>query len=142
MVRNGLWWRCGCWPCHWQICSTSPLAVSEWGFGTYSVLIIMASLVVDVSCPEGYEWYMAIGSMMNPTSLALRELTPVRSYPARVPGWQLVFKGKGGMASIDRVDSEHFHGVLHLMSHADMKTLDSIESIYNRHPVTCHLYVR
>ena len=32
----------------------------------------------DTSCPDGHEWYLAIGSMINPTSLSLRELFPKR----------------------------------------------------------------
>lgn len=71
--------------------------------------------VFDNSTPPGHEWYLAIGSvsncfsyglfsapsrfylqMMNPISLSLRSLTPVRSYPVRVPQWKLVFLGFGG----------------------------------------------
>ena len=38
------------------------------------------------------EWYLAIGSMINPVSLQLRKLKPIRSYAARADGWKLVFK--------------------------------------------------
>ncbi len=66
---------------------------------------------VDVAQPPGHQWYLAIGSMMNPVSLKLRGLEPVRSYPARVPDWELVFVGAGGMASLQQTDGAFMHGV-------------------------------
>lgn len=78
--------------------------------------------------------------MINPVSLKLRNLNPVRSYPARVDGWKIVFLGMGGMASLAREDGAHMHGVLHLLTDAEMKVLDEIESVYCRAEVPCTLY--
>lgn len=89
---------------------------------------------------ETHEYYCAIGSMCNPISLQLRKLSPVKSFPCSVPGWQLVFRGQGGMGSIEPDENACMHAVVHLMSKEDMIVLDGIELSYSRHPVTCHLY--
>eukprot|EP00455_Lapot_gusevi_P025094 TRINITY_DN2629_c0_g1_i2.p1 TRINITY_DN2629_c0_g1~~TRINITY_DN2629_c0_g1_i2.p1 ORF type:complete len:276 (-),score=80.13 TRINITY_DN2629_c0_g1_i2:118-945(-) len=85
-------------------------------------------------------WYLAIGSMMNPVSLRLRELNPIQSMPAELKGYRLAFMFAGGMASIEKDENQSLHGVLHLMTPQDMKTLDSIEASYLRVPVVCTLY--
>ena len=78
---------------------------------------------------------------MNPTSLNLRNLFPRQSRPGILYGWKLVFRGGGGMGDIDPGSEEdHFHGILHQVTEAEFKHLDSIESIYSRVPVkvTCY----
>ena len=45
--------------------------------------------------------YFAIGSMTNEVSLSLRELTPISSKPAILRNHKLVFRGKGGMATVE-----------------------------------------
>eukprot|EP00455_Lapot_gusevi_P029905 TRINITY_DN3205_c0_g1_i1.p1 TRINITY_DN3205_c0_g1~~TRINITY_DN3205_c0_g1_i1.p1 ORF type:complete len:272 (-),score=75.20 TRINITY_DN3205_c0_g1_i1:162-977(-) len=85
-------------------------------------------------------WYLAIGSMMNPVSLRLRQLAPIRSMPAEVKGYRLMFFGVSGMASIEKAEGESLHGVLHLMTQEHMKILDEIELSYLRVNVTCTLY--
>ncbi len=99
--------------------------------------------------------------------MAMRKLSPVRSYPAQLVGWNIHFDNTGfsanstqcalknvnmpfilspgGMADIiehpggvDLVSS--FHGVLHLLSEADFATLDGIELTYDRTAVNARLY--
>jgi hypothetical protein len=67
--------------------------------------------------------YFAIGSMVNPTSLALRGLAPLNSQPAKLSGWALKFVGGAGMASAEVSDDPdaHIHGVLHCMTANDMR---------------------
>lgn len=79
--------------------------------------------------------------MINPVSVKLRDLTPIRSYPACCPNWKLVFVGQGGFASIEKDESSSLHGVLHLMSRDNMSSLDKFESSYNRRPVLCRAYL-
>lgn len=42
--------------------------------------------------------YFAIGSMMNQTSLSLRNLSPVESFPGEILDFKIKFFGAGGMA--------------------------------------------
>ena len=85
-------------------------------------------------------WYFAIGAMMNPTSLAGRQLSPKASVPALLLDFRLEFLGKMGMASATPAPGESFHGVLHRMAEPDMVRLDAIEAIYDRCPARCRLY--
>jgi len=93
-----------------------------------------------VNAPENTEFYFAIGSMCNPVSLALRGLKPLGSWPAKLSGWQLEFRGAGGMGNVRQEEGASFHGVLHLMTHDDMIALDKIEGSYLRLPVPVELY--
>ena len=95
---------------------------------------------IDVSIPAEHIWYFAIGSMINPISLALRDIKPIRSYPASCVGWKLVFKGPGGMGSIDPDASNTMQGVVHLLTSSDMKVLDGIEMAYSRSTVDVIAY--
>ena len=79
-----------------------------------------------------YIWYLAIGSMINPISLHLRDLTPLISYPAKCPNHRLVFRDPSGMADIQLCDGEEFHGVVHLLSIEQMIRLDQVEHMYKR----------
>ena len=77
--------------------------------------------------------YFAIGSMINPSSLAARKLTPLRSWPAEALDMHLSFDlGAAGMADAQPRAGASFHGVLHEMSAADMAALDKIEMSYAR----------
>ena len=57
-------------------------------------------------------FYVGIGSMMNPHSLAARDLSPLRSWPCRCTGFIRQFWGRMGMAEI----FEQVGGGLHNMS--------------------------
>lgn len=79
--------------------------------------------------------------MCNPTSLNLRTIFPSRSVPGVLAGWKLMFRGAGGMGDVDQgTDEDSFHGILHLVTPAEFKHLDSIESIYNRVQVPVKMY--
>jgi gamma-glutamylcyclotransferase (GGCT)/AIG2-like uncharacterized protein YtfP len=84
--------------------------------------------------------YFAIGSMMNPTSLALREVKPSRSWPGILHDYELVFVGTGGMGSIDYKKGASMHGVLHHVTAKEMAVLDKIEMSYKRLPVNIEMY--
>ena len=92
----------------------------------------------QIVLPDGrkFVWYLAIGSMINPISLYLRDLTPIASYPAVCPDYQLAFKGANGMGDIEACAQGAFHGVVHLLSDEQMAQLDKIESLYRRIVVT------
>jgi hypothetical protein len=79
-----------------------------------------------------YIWYLAIGSMTNPISLHLRDLTPLISYPAKCPGYRLVFRHPDGMADIEPCKGKAFHGVVHLLPIEQMIHLDQVEHMYRR----------
>lgn len=76
--------------------------------------------------------YFAIGSMVNPYSLASRGLRPLESRPGEILDYKLEFLGPMGMAGAVKCEGMSFHGVLHRMSLADMEALDKIESSYAR----------
>ncbi|CAF2974948.1 unnamed protein product [Rotaria socialis] len=77
-------------------------------------------------------WYLAIGSMTNPISLYLRDLTPLVSYPVKCPDYRLAFRDCCGMADIEYCPGKEFHGVVHLLPMKQMLYLDQIEHIYKR----------
>jgi hypothetical protein len=85
----------------------------------------------EIILPDGrkFSWYFAIGSMINPISLYLRDLTPLISYPAKCPNHQLIFRG---MADIEACPESEFHGVVHLLSDEQMTRLDAMEMTYRR----------
>lgn len=91
----------------------------------------------------GTSWYFAIGSMINPISLSLRNLTPIRSYPAQLIGYKIFFSYKG-FADIarlsDSAEESPSHGVLHLLTEEDFDQLDKIEIHYSRRFVQAKLY--
>lgn len=91
----------------------------------------------EIILPDGkkFVWYFAIGSMINPISLHLRDLIPLFSYPAKCLDYNLVFRGFGGMADIEACPAAEFHGVVHLLTHEDMARLDALEFTYRRIPV-------
>jgi hypothetical protein len=79
-----------------------------------------------------YIWYLAIGSMINPISLYLRDLTPLISYPAKCPNYRLVFRDRSAMADIEPCQGEEFDGVVHLLPIEQMIRLDQVEHMYRR----------
>jgi hypothetical protein len=79
-----------------------------------------------------YIWYLAIGSMINPISLHLRDLTPLISYPAKCSNYRLVFRDPCGMADIESCTGEEFDGVVHLLPLEQMICLDQVEHMYRR----------
>ena len=133
-----------------------------------SVPAACSSLLPSVALPTAgrHVWYAAIGSMTNPVSLLLRGIQPVAgcSTACVLRGYRLAFHGEAGMADIQRVDdratsapsscsssseaaavsnvrySDHFHGVLHLISEAHLGVLDRIEASYRRIVVSVELY--
>ena len=77
--------------------------------------------------------YFAIGSMMNPISLRMREISPIRSRPGVLKGYELIFVMANGYAAARKCDTskeEEIHGVLHTISKQTMEQLDRIESTY------------
>ncbi|CAF3906877.1 unnamed protein product [Adineta steineri] len=79
-----------------------------------------------------YFWYLAIGSMINPISLHLRDITPIISYPVKCPNHKLVFRDQCGMADIEECQGEEFDGVVHLVPIEQMDRLDQVEHMYKR----------
>lgn len=84
--------------------------------------------------------YFAIGSMINPVSLSLRNLNPSASWPGEVKDWELKFMGEGGMGTIWPKAGASLHGVLHVVTDAEMKALDQMEGGYDHVDVCVHLY--
>lgn len=93
----------------------------------------------EIILPDGrkYCWYLAIGSMTNPISLYLRELTALISYPARCLDHRITFRSHNGMADIEISSGGEFHGVVHLLTAEDMIRLDEIEVFYHRIQLKC-----
>lgn len=93
----------------------------------------------DIVLPDGrtFFWYFAFGSMMNPISLYLRQLIPLKSYPATCVDHKIVFRHPSGMADIEACQDSQFEGVIHLLTDEQMKRLDGLEIDYHRIKVTC-----
>jgi hypothetical protein len=93
----------------------------------------------DIILPDGQQfcWYFAIGSMINPISLYLRNLTSIISYPATCVDYKIAFRGHAGIADIEPCHGETFDGVVHLVSNEQMIRLDEIECFYHRIKITC-----
>jgi len=85
-------------------------------------------------------YYFAIGSMMNPTSLKLREIDVIRSYPGVIQNFKLNFAGRYGMAEALPSVGNCFHGVVHEITKEMMVKLDEIEFVYDRCSAQCKLY--
>ena len=74
--------------------------------------------------------YFAIGSMMNPVSLNMRGLNPIKSRPGILKNYELIFVMAHGMAAARLCDSSNIHGVLHRVSKAELDVLNKSESTY------------
>ena len=96
------------------------------------------STAID-NCKDAH-YYVGIGSMMNPTSLNLRNLNPIESYPVKCINFQRRFWGRMGMAEIFEEDGAEFHAVLHKLSDDDMQALDNMEKGYIRKCIDCYTY--
>ena len=94
----------------------------------------------EVYAVEGTFWYFAIGSMMNPRSLASRKLVPKESKPAVLADHEIYFFGTNGIAEAVEKKGESFHGVLHRMDEKTMADLDAIERSYTRKTGTARTY--
>lgn len=84
----------------------------------------------------GHTWYLALGSMTNPTSLALRDIHPIRSMPATVRDFRLQFTWRTGFphafGDAQPAAGWQFDGVLHLVTDAQVAILDTIEVGYRK----------
>ena len=81
--------------------------------------------------------YFAIGSMMNPVSLKIREIYPIKSRPGLLEGYELIFVMANGYAAARKCNTndqitvtKEIHGVLHTITKESMEKLDKIESTY------------
>ena len=88
----------------------------------------------------GTFWYFAIGSMINKTSISLRGIYPKVTKPAELMDFELYFFGSGGMAEALPKEGSSFHGVVHAMTDAQMKDLDSMEGSMKRMTGKAKLY--
>ena len=88
----------------------------------------------------GNQWYFAIGAMINPTSILLRGVHPIRSFPAAMQDFKLEFLPSSGMAEAVLHKGSLIHGVLHELSAPDMEILDEIETFYTKEYGTAQLY--
>lgn len=87
----------------------------------------LQNLVEMFFSSEKTVWYFAIGSMLNPNSMANRNLSPLISLPGEALDHKIYFFGTSGFAEAVPEAGSSFHGVLHKMTDEDMKVLDSIE---------------
>ena len=94
----------------------------------------------DATAGGGTFWYFAIGSMMNPRSVANRGLDVKESKPAELIDHKIYFFGSMGMAEAIAEKGQSFHGVLHRVDQATMAKLDKIENGYVRKNAKARLY--
>jgi len=76
--------------------------------------------------------YLAIGSMMNKTSLNMRGIFPSESRAAGLKDYELFFGMANGFAAARHVPGSEMHGVLHRISREELDMLDRIEVWYIR----------
>ena len=88
----------------------------------------------EVNAGPGMVWYFAIGSMINNVGLNARGIVPKKSIPAEILDFELIFFSSNGVACALQKPGKSFHGVLHLCTDEEMKTLDKIELSYKRIP--------
>jgi hypothetical protein len=85
--------------------------------------------------------YFAIGSMINPTSLANRGIKPLFSAPAELLNHRLGFFTALGVAEPIPDEGGSLHGVIHTLTPEAMKALDATEqSLHARILATARLY--
>jgi len=94
---------------------------------------------MDVPAQDVIE-YFAIGSMMNKTSLTMRDLKPTKSRPACLKDFELIFGMNYGMAAARRSPGQEIHGVLHRITAEELVKLDKIETWYVREKVKVVTY--
>jgi len=84
-------------------------------------------------------WCFVHGSMMNPTSIRLRDINPKASYWARVEGYERCFRGGAGMSTMQPLEGSEIHGVAHVLTREDMDKLSAIERTYDVIEFDSHL---
>ena len=89
---------------------------------------------------DGFQWYFAIASMMNPVSLNNRGIFPKDSLPAEINDYELIFYGPSGIAAAKPSIGKSFHGVLHKCTPEEMAELDRVEVNVPRTKATAKLY--
>merc|ERR1712013_20207 len=99
----------------------------------------MGSIRIIITSMDEVE-YFAIGSMMNKTSLTMRELKPSRSRPALLRDFELIFGMKYGMAAARPCLGQEIHGVVHRITKEELDKLDKIETWYVREKVEVSAY--
>lgn len=87
---------------------------------------------ITLSDGRKFVWFFSMGSLMNPISLYLRNITPIMSYPAKCLDYKMIFRGLNGMADIETCPGSELHGVVHLLSAEQMSSLDETELTYHR----------
>ena len=81
---------------------------------------------------EEFVEYLAIGSMMNKTSISMREIFPQESRAACLKGYELFFGMSNGFAAAQQAQGGELHGVVHRISKKELAILDRIEVWYIR----------
>eukprot|EP00090_Calanus_glacialis_P006347 TRINITY_DN14957_c0_g1_i1.p1 TRINITY_DN14957_c0_g1~~TRINITY_DN14957_c0_g1_i1.p1 ORF type:complete len:288 (+),score=82.83 TRINITY_DN14957_c0_g1_i1:23-865(+) len=76
--------------------------------------------------------YLAIGSMMNKTSINMRGIFPQESRAACLKGYELFFGMANGFAAAKPKQGGELHGVVHRISKKELAILDKIEVWYIR----------
>jgi hypothetical protein len=94
----------------------------------------------ELDCPVGCFWLFAYGGSTNPVTLRLRNITPIRSYPAILPDWKLEFAGVGGLATITRSSGCLCHGVLHLLPDAALPVQSVMYRCFQAYSFSCVLF--
>ena len=89
---------------------------------------------------ETLQNYFAIGAMLNPTSMRLRNIHPASSTPAKLPGFRLHFFGEAGMAEAVPDQDGCLHGVIHVLNDDEARRLDKIETGYDKTFATAVTY--
>merc|ERR1711936_945134 len=85
-------------------------------------------IIMDTTTVE----YLAIGSMMNKTSLTMRGIYPTESRAAVLNDYQLYFGMANGFAAARKKPSSELHGVVHRITSKELEVLDRIEAWYIR----------
>jgi len=80
-------------------------------------------------------WNFAYGANINRAKVSeSRGLRPIESRPARLRGYKLSFRHRGGFGTVEEAregdEWREVHGVLHLLSHADYCRLAAMEHEY------------
>merc|ERR1712147_393732 len=89
---------------------------------------------------QAKNYYFAIGSMINRTSITNRKIYPSETKPAELLDYELYFFGRMGMAEALPKEGSSFHGVVHAVTEEEMEMLDKIESVYVRGAGKAKLY--
>ena len=72
-------------------------------------------------------WYVGIGSMMNLTALALRQIYPSKTLACRLPGVRREFYGFSGMATLVYDSNSETHAIAHRLTPDELAVLERRE---------------